>query len=267
MSNQIKKDLSSLSTSLRSLQLTIADAKYALSNYVVVNVKDLKMVERGLSQLDSLRLQLISLSNVGHKTCESLQRDELLIQSLRNIKGSLGVNNENVKCLSNGYLKSRDCVLSHLKESVEKYSEDHYLESVGFDDEDEDDLDKTLTERVKDLMVSFPVGLISGYYQFYLDIKDKVDSRNKRNGKRSNTYQLEGDKDMEVMQSLCTLAEAYRDILLKNHTSIEELVGIIKGVHLCHLQFDSPLMENLSMLSMSTVIGVTLAIRELEEGY
>lgn len=67
------------------------------------------------------------------------------------------------------------------------------------------------------------------------------------------------------MRSLYTLAEAYRDVQIKNLTSIEELLGIIKGIHLSQLQFDIPLIEHLSMLSLSVVLGVALTIRELVE--
>lgn len=261
VSNQIKKDLVSLSSSLRNLQLTIAEASYALKHHMVVNMKDLQVVEIGINELDALRMQLISLSYVGHRTCERLEKNELLIQSLRSVKTTMGATNTDLNCLSNSYIKSRNSVLSLLKANIDTYTSDNINND---DDIDMDAIDKTLTEKVKDLLTASPIRLVEAYCDFYFDVKEKVEIRSKKPIRKGND-QSDIDKDIEIMKSLYTLAEAYRDVQIKNLTSIEELLGIIKGIHLSQLQFDIPLIENLSMLSLSVVLGVALAIRELVE--
>jgi hypothetical protein len=257
VSNQIKKDLVSLSSTLRILQLTIAEATFALKHHVKVNIKDLQVIEVGINELDSLRMQLISLSDVGQRTCIKLEKNELLIQSLRSVKTTMGSTNTD---LSSSYIKSRNSVLSLLKANIDAYIED--------DDDgdyiDMDNLDKTLTEKVKELLISSPMKLVEAYCDFFFDVKEKVEIRRTK-PLRKNNYQSDIDKDIEVMRSLYTLAEAYRDVQIKNLTSIEELLGIIKGIHLSQLQFDIPLIEHLSMLSLSVVLGVALTIRELVE--
>jgi hypothetical protein len=257
VSNQIKKDLVSLSSTLRILQLTIAEATFALKHHVKVNIKDLQVIEVGINELDSLRMQLISLSDVGQRTCIKLEKNELLIQSLRSVKTTMGSTNTD---LSSSYIKSRNSILSLLKANIDAYIED--------DDDgdyiDMDNLDKTLTEKVKELLISSPMKLVEAYCDFFFDVKEKVEIRRTK-PLRKNNYQSDIDKDIEVMRSLYTLAEAYRDVQIKNLTSIEELLGIIKGIHLSQLQFDIPLIEHLSMLSLSVVLGVALTIRELVE--
>jgi hypothetical protein len=260
VSNQIKKDLVSLSSSLRNVQLTIAEAAYALKHHVIVNIKDLQVVEIGINELDALNMQLISLSYVGHRTYERLEKNELLIQSLRSVKTTMGATNTDVNCLSNSYIKSRNSVLSLLKANIDTYTSD----AINNDDIDMDAIDKTLTEKVKDLLTKSPIRLVEAYCDFYFDVKEKVEIRSKKPIRKSNDHS-DIDKDIEVMRSLYTLAEAYRDVQIKNLTCIEELLGIIKGIHLSQLQFDIPLIENLSMLSLSVVLGVSLAIRELVE--
>lgn len=260
VSNQIKKDLVSLSSSLRNLQLTIAEASHALKHHMIVSMKDLQVVEIGINELDTLRMQLITLSYVGHRTCERLEKNELLIQSLRSVKTTMGSTNTDINCLSNSYIKSRNSVLSLLKANINTY----ILDDTDDQDIDMDDMDKSLTEKVKDLLTSSPLKLVEAYCDFFFDVKEKVEIRSKKPVRKSN-YQSDIDKDIEVMRNLYTLAEAYRDVQIKNHTSIEELIGIIKGIHLSQLQFDIPLIENLSMLSLSVVLGVALSIRELIE--
>ena len=258
VSNQIKKDLVSLSASLRNLQLTIAEANYALKHHVKVNIKDLQVIEVGINELDDLRMQLISLSDVGQRTCIKLEKNELLIQSLRSVKTTMGNTNTD---LSNSYIKSRNSVLSLLKANINAYIEDNVDDGNYID---MDNLDKTLTEKVKELLVSSPMKLVEAYCNFFFDVKEKVEIRRTK-PLRKNNYQSDIDKDIEIMRSLYTLAEAYRDVQIKNLTSIEELLGIIKGIHLSQLQFDIPLIEHLSMLSLSVVLGVALTIRELVE--
>jgi hypothetical protein len=257
VSNQIKKDLVSLSSTLRNLQLTIAEATFALKYHVKVNIKDLQVIEVGINELNSLRMQLISLSDVGQRTCIKLEKNELLIQSLRSVKTTMGSTNTD---LSSSYIKSRNSVLSLLKANIDAYIED---DNDG-DYIDMDNLDKTLTEKVKELLISSPMKLVEAYCDFFFDVKEKVEIRRTK-PLRKNNYQSDIDKDIEVMRSLYTLAEAYRDVQIKNLTSIEELLGIIKGIHLSQLQFDIPLIEHLSMLSLSVVLGVALTIRELVE--
>lgn len=256
VSNQIKKDLVSLSASVRNLQLTIAEANYALKHHVKVNIKDLQVIEVGINELDDLRIQLISLSDVGQRTCIKLEKNELLIQSLRSVKTTMGSTSND---LSNSYIKSRNSILSLLKANI-----DAYIENEDDDYIDMDNLDKTLTEKVKELLISSPMKLVEAYCDFFFDVKEKVEIRRTK-PLRKNNYQSDIDKDIEVMRSLYTLAEAYRDVQIKNLTSIEELLGIIKGIHLSQLQFDIPLIEHLSMLSLSVVLGVALTIRELVE--
>lgn len=262
VSESLKKDLNSLSTNLRNLQLTIADAAYALKHHVIVNQKDSKIVELGIDELDRLRMQLISLSNVGSKTYHTLTRDESLIHSLRDMKKTIRSNSSNndTKSLSKAYLKSRNSVMSLLRDNVEYYIEE------DFEDEELDleDIDRTLTERVKHLLLHFPLKLVAAYCQFFYDVEEKINIRTRKSN-RKGSYQLELDKDLDVMRSIYNLADAYRDVLLKNYTSIEELIGIIKGVHISQFQFDFPLIESLSIASLSVVLGAALAIRDLED--
>lgn len=257
VSDSLKKDLNSLSTNLRNLQLTIADATYTLKHHVIVNQKDSKIVELGIDELDRLRMQLISLSNVGSKAYLTLARDEFLIHSLRNMKRTI---NSDSKLLSRAYLKSRNSVISLLKDNVEYYIEE------DFEDEELDleDIDRSLTERVKYLLLHYPLKLVEAYCQFFFDVEEKINIRT-RKSTRKGGYQLEHDKDLDVMRSIYNLAGAYKGVLLKNYTSIEELIGIIKGVHIAQFQFDFPLIESLSIASLSVVLGAALAIRDLED--
>lgn len=258
VSNSLKKDLMSLSTNLRNLQLTIADAAYALKHHVIVNQKDLKMVESGIDELDRLRMQLISLSSVGSRTYHTLTKDESLIQSLRVMKRTVSI--DNTKSLSRAYLKSRNSVLTLLKDNIKHYSEE---DTDGLD-LDLEDIDKALTERVKFLLVSFPLGLVNAYCKFFYDIEEKINIRSRKPIRKTN-YQSEIDRDLEVMRGVYNLAEAYKELLLKNLLSIEELIGVIKGMHIAQWQFDIPLIESLSIPSLGVAIGAALAIRELEE--
>lgn len=165
VSNQIKKDLISLSASLRNLQLTIAEANYALKHHVKVNIKDLQVIEVGINELDDLRMQLISLSDVGQRTCIKLEKNELLIQSLRSVKTTMGSTSND---LSNSYIKSRNSILSLLKANI-----DAYIENEDDDYIDMDNLDKTLTEKVKELLISSPMKLVEAYCDFFFDVKEK----------------------------------------------------------------------------------------------
>ncbi|MFM6397876.1 MAG: hypothetical protein ACKPFF_14485, partial [Planktothrix sp.] len=183
------------------MQLTIADATYTLKHHVIVNQKDSKIVELGIDELDRLRMQLISLSNVGSKAYLTLARDEFLIHSLRNMKRTI---NSDSKLLSRAYLKSRNSVISLLKDNVEYYIEE------DFEDEELDleDIDRSLTERVKYLLLHYPLKLVEAYCQFFFDVEEKINIRT-RKSTRKGGYQLELDKDLDVMRSIYNLAGAY----------------------------------------------------------